>query len=111
MKKTKEAVSKKEWRIDKEDYITTFVSIISKNPKRLKTFKKHITDEYNKTKDTALFLHNLQILAMAENKIPVLSKRKKVSICELSKESNPSFNSVISIASDLGINNKWYAQA
>jgi hypothetical protein len=51
---------------------------LSKNAKRLETFKKRIINDYNKNKNVAIFLENLKIAAMAEKKVSELAKSAKV---------------------------------
>jgi DNA-binding phage protein len=50
-------------------------------------------EEYNKSRDTALFLNSLKIVAMAEGKIAALAKTAKVERASmyrmLSKNANP----------------------
>jgi putative addiction module killer protein len=107
MKKEKEIIDKTDWHIDKEDYDTTFAKIISKNPKRLKVFKKHIIEKYNKTKNLPIFLEDLKIIAVAEGNIAELARKsnmKRPNIYRvLSRDNNPTFEKVSIIAHNLGI--------
>jgi DNA-binding phage protein len=93
--------------IVKEDFNTTFAKSLSKNTKRLEAFKKRIINDYNKTKNIHIFLDNLKIVAMAEKKVSELAKAAKVDRSSaykiLSKDSNPSFYSVVSFAHNLGL--------
>jgi probable addiction module antidote protein len=103
----KKNINEFECKIEKDDFRTMYAKILSKDAKKLKSFKKHIADEYNKTKDTALFLHNLKILAMAEGKVVELAKNAGVNRTSvyrmLSREANPSFDSIMSFTSVLGV--------
>jgi DNA-binding phage protein len=103
----KENIDKTDWGIAIEDFDTTYARSLNKNTKRLEAFKKRITNDYNKTKNTAIFLENLKIVAMAEKKVSELAKTAKVERSSvykiLSKEANPSFYTVVSLAHNLGM--------
>ncbi|MDR2427767.1 MAG: hypothetical protein LBD19_02330 [Endomicrobium sp.] len=89
------------------DFSEYYASYLKKNPKKLKNYKKHIKSEYNKTKDIAVFLENLKIVAMAEKKVSELAKTAKIERSSvykiLSKDANPSFYTVVSLAHNLGM--------
>jgi DNA-binding phage protein len=55
-------------------------------------------EEYNKTRDTALFLNSLKIVAMAGKKVSALAKTAKVARTSMY---NPSFHNIVSFAHNL----------
>ena len=65
-------------KIQKDDFETMFAKTLAKDSKKLESFKKLIVRDYNKTRDNAIFLRNLKILAMAEGKVPELAKKTKI---------------------------------
>jgi probable addiction module antidote protein len=81
----------------------------------LRSYKNHIIEEYNKTRDTALFLDSLKILAMAEGKVTALAKTTKIERSSvyrmLSKNANPSFHSIVSFVHNLGMDFRLSATA
>jgi len=102
----KENIDKSDWNISKVDYDTNFARLLSKDSRHLKSYKKKVMKEYNETKDFSVFLEGLKIIAMAERNIPELAKKaniKRPNVYRvLSKDSNPSFNSIKNIAHNLG---------
>jgi DNA-binding phage protein len=106
MKTENEVIDKSDWRIADEDYDTTFARLISRNSKKLETFRKHTLKKYNETKDFAVFLEDLKILTKAEKMMSVkkVAKTKRLNVDEvLLKEVDPSFSSLRMVANDLGI--------
>jgi DNA-binding phage protein len=107
MKKEKEVIDTKDWDISPEDYDTRFAKLLSKSPKRIQAFKKRVIREYNETKGTRAFLNHLKVIAMAEQKTAEIAKKTKMKRPNvyriLSKDSNPSFNNLVTIAKSLGI--------
>jgi len=84
------------------------VGYLKEHPEKLRSYKKHIVYEYNKIKDTALFLESLKIVARAEGKVTKLARSARVERTSvyrmLSKKANPSFHNIITFAHSLGIN-------
>jgi probable addiction module antidote protein len=101
-----EKITLEDVKLEAKDFFDCYVEILKKDKKQLKSYKKHIVDEYNKTKDTALFLEGLKIIAKAEGKINKLAKAAKVERTSvyrmLSKKNNPSFEKVVTFAQVLG---------
>jgi hypothetical protein len=60
------------------DFFEYFARLLKKDPEHLKSYKKHIVDEYNKDHDTALFLSGLKTVAMAGGEITELAKEIKI---------------------------------
>jgi probable addiction module antidote protein len=89
------------------DFSEYYANYLKKNPKKLKNYKKHIVTEYNKTKNAAVFLESLKTVAMAERKMSELAKVAKIERSSvykiLSKEANPSFYTIVSLAHNLGM--------
>ncbi|MDR1244996.1 MAG: hypothetical protein LBJ98_03350 [Endomicrobium sp.] len=106
-KKDIDKIDNLDWDIATEDFDTTYAKILSKNPERLKAFKKRTIDDYNKTKNVPLFLSNLKIIAMSERKMRELAKVTKIERSSvykiLSREANPSFCTIVSLAHNLGM--------
>jgi DNA-binding phage protein len=102
-----EIIDKKDWTIDSEDYNTTYAKILSKNPERLQTFRRHTIEKYNKTKDLAIFLEDLKIISIAERNIATLARKcnmKRPNIYRfLSKDSNPTFTNLLAVVNNLGM--------
>ncbi|MDR3243302.1 MAG: hypothetical protein LBT79_00975 [Elusimicrobiota bacterium] len=97
-----------------EDYTTYYAKYLKENPAQLKSYKKHIIKEYNKTKDMPLFLEGLKIVAQAEHKATKFAKvSKKVDRTSvykiLSKEENPTIYNLLTAANNLGIGFNAYA--
>ncbi|MDR0822458.1 MAG: hypothetical protein LBN20_01580 [Endomicrobium sp.] len=90
-----------------EDFSEYYADYLKTHPDRLQHYKKYIVQEYNKTKDRALFLSGLQTVARAEGKINEIAKSAKVGRTSvyrmLSDNSNPSFDNVLASAAVLGI--------
>ena len=108
MKKTnKEQFDRADWNIAKETFDETYAKILSRNPKRLETFKKRIINDYNNTKNMPVFLMNLKIIALAHGNIAELARKsnmKRPNIYRfLSQSSNPTFSNLLSIVNNLGI--------
>ncbi|MCL2335539.1 MAG: hypothetical protein FWC57_05685 [Endomicrobia bacterium] len=103
----KKFLDKSDWIVEKETFGEHFAKILSKDPKKLKAFKKHIAVEFNKNRDTALFLRNLKTLIIAEGKAAELAKSAKVNRTTVYKmladNANPSFKTIVSFVFDLGI--------
>ncbi|MDR1194911.1 MAG: hypothetical protein LBL00_00360 [Endomicrobium sp.] len=93
-------------KIAKDDFDTMFAKTLAKDEKKLKEFRELIVKDFNETRDNAAFLRNLKIFAMAQGKVPALAKKTKVNRATiyrmLSKNSNPLFYSVTSLAHNLG---------
>ncbi|MDR3243773.1 MAG: hypothetical protein LBT79_03385 [Elusimicrobiota bacterium] len=73
MKKTKTnlddfIVTPEDVKTTGEDFQDYYANYLKENPKRLENYKKFIVEEYNKTKDAALFLEGLKTIAKAESK-------------------------------------------
>jgi probable addiction module antidote protein len=106
MNKIAEDIKLSDARIIKTDIFEDYAKRLKKNPDELKSYKKLILDEYNKTHDTALFLEGLKIVAIAEGKISKLAKEAQVERTSvyrmLSKDNNPSYASVVTFAQALG---------
>jgi len=102
----KEILNKSDWHIEEETFGDYFAKLLSKNPKRIKSFKARIVKEYNETKDLAVFLEHLKIIAIAEKKTEILAEKTKMKRPNiyriLSKNSNPSFLNIAKIAHNLG---------
>jgi len=94
--------------IIKSDVFEDYAKYLKNNPKKLESYKKHVMSEYNKHQDTALLLHGLRIVAVAEGKISTLARKAKVERTSvyrmLAKGANPSFHNIILFARSLGIN-------
>ncbi|MDR3243770.1 MAG: hypothetical protein LBT79_03370 [Elusimicrobiota bacterium] len=111
MKKTKTnlddfIVTPEDVKLTGETYSDYYAGYISEHPKKLAHYKKHVIEEYNKTKDAAMFLKGLQIIAKAESKASKIRKkvnRKKANYRNLSKDANPQFNNLIATANNVGI--------
>jgi DNA-binding phage protein len=90
-----------------EEFSDYYARYLRNHPAELKYYKKSITQDYNKTKDIALFLEELKIVAKAERKITAIAKKSNVERTGiyrmLSKDNNPSFNNLLSLANNLGI--------
>jgi len=103
----KKQLIKEDYLIEKETFGESFAKILSKDPKKLKAFKKHIAAEFNKNRDVDLFLRNLKTLIIAEGKASELAKNAKINRSTvykmLSDNSNPSFKTIISFIFNLGI--------
>ncbi|MDR3243569.1 MAG: hypothetical protein LBT79_02345 [Elusimicrobiota bacterium] len=103
----KEQINSTNWEISKIDYDTNFAKILSKDDKHLQSYKKKVIKEYNESKNLTAFLASLKIIAMAQKNIPELAKKvnmKRPNVYRiLSRESNPAFNSITTIAHNLGI--------
>jgi probable addiction module antidote protein len=110
--KKNEYIDKSGWKLDKEDFSTFYAKILSKNPKSIARYKKYIIAQYNKTKELPVFLEQLKILAKAEG-IAALAKKSKITRNNiyrfLSKDSNPSFQTLMNVISNLGIDFKFKA--
>jgi hypothetical protein len=78
MKPENEVIDKSDWRIASNDFDTTYLEVITKNRKRLDSYKKFIFEQYNKTKEMALFLDNLRTLAKAEKIMAQKSSKKRL---------------------------------
>jgi probable addiction module antidote protein len=106
MKKIMKDMKLSDAGIVKTDFFEDYAKRLKKNPDELESFKERMADEYNKTQDIALFLECLKIVAMAEGKISALAKAAKVERTSvyrmLSKENNPSFESVMLFTRTLG---------
>jgi probable addiction module antidote protein len=102
-----EKFDRTDWKISKDTYKTSFAKSLGNHPEDLKAFKRHIIDNYNKTKELDILLENLKVIAMAEGRVAELAKKtnmQRTSVYKvLSKQSNPSFNTVVSLAHNLGI--------
>jgi hypothetical protein len=90
-------------KIMSDDFSTYYAKYLKEHPLELKHYKQHIVQEYNKTKDRALFLLGLQTIAQAEGKIGDTKNQVKTEEINVYKNPNPSFESVMSSAGDLGI--------
>jgi probable addiction module antidote protein len=93
-------------KIPKEDFAEYYANFLKKRPSELKSYKKHIIQEYNKTKDVALFLEGLKIVAKAEGNVSKLAKNTgmdRTSIYKLSRKANPSFCTIVALAHNLGM--------
>ncbi|MDR1941407.1 MAG: hypothetical protein LBQ47_03690 [Endomicrobium sp.] len=105
-KTTTDEIAADDAKIMKGDFFEYFAKLLKKDPEHLKSYKKHIVDEYNKDHDTALFLSGLKTIAMAEGKISKLAKEAKVERTSvyrmLSKDNNPSYANVVTFAQALG---------
>ncbi|MDR1244418.1 MAG: hypothetical protein LBJ98_00360 [Endomicrobium sp.] len=110
-----EKIDRTDWKISKDNYKTSLAKSLSNRPEDLKVFKKHIIGNYNKTKELDILLENLKVIAMAEGRIADLAKRTKMQRTSvykvLSKQSNPSFNTVVSLAHNLGMDFRLSAMA
>jgi DNA-binding phage protein len=96
-------------KIPKEDSAEYYATFLKNRPAELKSYKKHIIQEYNKTKDVAVFLEGLKIVAKAEGNVSKLAKDigiDRTGIYKLSREANPSFCTIISLAHNLGMDFK-----
>jgi DNA-binding phage protein len=97
----------KKTRIADETFNEMYAKILKRNTEELKDFKKHIIEEFNRTKDSAVFLENLKIVAIANGNVKSLAEKSMIrrpSVYRiLSKESNPSFSNVTILARNLGI--------
>jgi DNA-binding phage protein len=106
MKKVIYEITSEDVKIEKGDFFDYFVNSLSKDPEQLESYKKHIVSEYDKTKDIALFLEGLKIVARAEEKMPSpvkAAKEKKANVYKkLLKEDVSTFDTVISAAQTLG---------
>ena len=95
-----------ECKIEKDDFDTMFAKILAKDEKKLKEFRELMVKDFNKTRDNAVFLRNLKIFAMAQGKVSELAKKIKVNRATiyrmLSKDSNPLFYNITSLAHNLG---------
>jgi probable addiction module antidote protein len=116
MKKTKEPRDMTEaeleasglWKLDtdKRTLGEVLADNLSKKPKEIDAYRKYIIAEYNKTKEIAVFLENLKTLARAEGVAKIASKMKmqKPNVYRfLSKDNNPSFETLVDMARNLGI--------
>ncbi|MCL1901606.1 MAG: hypothetical protein FWG57_02430 [Endomicrobia bacterium] len=94
-------------KVIETDFFADYAKTLKNNPAKLRSFKKRIIEEYNKTKDMALFLENLKILAMASGNVSDLAKKSKIqrhSVYNiLSKDSNPLLMNVVNIMDNLNI--------
>jgi probable addiction module antidote protein len=106
MKNSKKIIDQ-DYLIERETFSESFAKILGENPKKFKTFKKHIADEFNKSKDADLFLRNLKTLVIAQGKATELAKHANISRTTiykmLSEKANPSFKSIVSFTAGLGI--------
>lgn len=110
-----EGIKLEDAEIIKIDFFEDYAKYLKKHPKKLRSYKNHIIEEYNKTRDTALFLDSLKILAMAEGKVTALAKTTKIERSSvyrmLSKNANPSFHSIVSFVHNLGMDFRLSATA
>ncbi|MDR3048767.1 MAG: hypothetical protein LBV16_02855 [Elusimicrobiota bacterium] len=91
-------------KITDDDFSDYYAKYLKARPIELKHYKRYIVQEYNKTKDRAVFLLGLQTIAKAEGKIKNTVKNStNTEEINIYKNPNPSFESVMSSASDLGI--------
>ena len=94
-------------KIVETDFFADYAKTLKNNPAKIRSFRKRIIEEYNKTKDMPLFLENLKILAMARGNVSDLAKKSKVqrhSIYNiLSKDSNPLLMNIVNIMDNLDI--------
>jgi probable addiction module antidote protein len=105
---TFEEIVERGWdKISKDDLCTTIAQSL-KNEKDLTRFIKCTVQDYNKTHDNKVLLHNMKIIALAKGNISALAKKTKLSRAGvyriLSKNSNPSFFNIVSISKNLGMN-------
>ncbi|MDR3257046.1 MAG: hypothetical protein LBT18_05355 [Endomicrobium sp.] len=102
-----EGIKLEDTEIIRTDFFEDYARRLRKNPRELKEYKYHVIEKYNKTRDTALFLDSLKIIAMAEGKISTLAKVTKIERSSvyrmLSKNANPSFHSIMSFVHNLGM--------
>ncbi len=101
----------KDFELAKEDFDTSYAKQLKKDPKRLAAFKKRIIADFNKTHDLPVFLMNLRVLAMASNVTKLAQKTaiKRPNVYRiLSKNANPSFNTLLGITHNLGIHFQFY---
>jgi probable addiction module antidote protein len=102
-----EGIKIEDAEIIRTDFFEDYAKYLKKHPKKLQSYKNHVVEEYNKTRDTRLFLDSLKIVAMAEGKISNLAKTAKVERTSmyrmLAKNANPSFHSVVSFVHNLGM--------
>ncbi|MDR0822291.1 MAG: hypothetical protein LBN20_00725 [Endomicrobium sp.] len=110
MKNNKEdfIITDEDVKIDGIDFSEKYARHLKNHPDELKYYKEHISKEYNQTRDKNLLLEGLKIVAMAEGKVSDMAKNanvKRTSVYRmLSKDANPSFDSIVSFAGDVGIN-------
>jgi DNA-binding phage protein len=94
-------------KVIEADFFADYAKTLKNDSAKLRSFKKRIIEEYNKTKDMPLFLENLKILAMAKGNVSGLAKKSKVqrhSVYKiLSKDSNPLLINVVNIMDNLDI--------
>jgi DNA-binding phage protein len=90
-----------------ETFDITYAKSLIGDRKRIAAFKKRITNDFNRTQNVAVFLNNLKILAIAKGEVAELAdktKMKRPNIYRfLSKDNNPRFDNLISIANGLGM--------
>lgn len=99
-------ISPEDIKNPKENFAEYYANFLKNRPAELKSYKKHIIQEYNKTKDVAVFLEGLKIVAKAEGNVSKLAKNTgmdRTSIYRLSREANPSFCTIVSLAHNLGM--------
>jgi probable addiction module antidote protein len=111
MKKTTTEITADDAKIVEGDFFEYYAKLLKKDPKQLKSYKKHIVDEYNKNHDTALFLSGLKTIAMAEGmtKLAKKTSKKRANLYKfLSKDNNPTHTNLESIANVLGIGFNTY---
>ncbi|MDR0822863.1 MAG: hypothetical protein LBN20_03670 [Endomicrobium sp.] len=106
-KKEKFVITADDVKSDYADYTESYAAYLSKHPKELQYYKKHIVEKYNKTQNEALFLSGMRTVAMAEGKMSQIAKKaniQRTSVYKmLSEDANPSFANVVHSASVLGI--------
>jgi DNA-binding phage protein len=106
-------IDKSDWDIDEEDFDAHFARLLSKDKKKIENFKKRVIREFNETKSLGAFLEHLKVIAMAERKTAIIAEKTKMKRPNvyriLSKDSNPSFLNLSTIAHNLGINFKAVA--
>ncbi|MDR3244104.1 MAG: hypothetical protein LBT79_05085 [Elusimicrobiota bacterium] len=83
-----------------------YANYLKAHPKELEDYKKHVIEEYNKTKDNAMFLKRLKTIAKAQSKVPKIRKKAKIkreNHRDLSKDDNRQFSNLIAAANSVGI--------
>ncbi|MDR0823097.1 MAG: hypothetical protein LBN20_04890 [Endomicrobium sp.] len=103
----KEKISNEDWDIEDESFDAHFAKTLSKDPERIQSFKKRVVREFNETKNYSAYLQNLKLIAIAENKTITIAQKTKMKRSNvyrmLSKQSNPAFNTILTISENLGI--------
>jgi len=95
-----------DFAMSEDDFDTGIAKRLKKDPEFKEAFREEVIKDFNENHDMKSFLNNLKILAMAGS-VPELALKVKMGRTNIYKllngRNNPSFASIMAVASALGL--------